>query len=77
MTIADLPEAWTEPIEALTLLVQHSSNDTSPLHCAHDELTVMVNPATVSRREMVLLAGLGFMPNETDQTFTSFRFRSA
>lgn len=71
------PKAWTELIEGLTLLAKGQNNDISPLHCEHDELTVMADPADFTGEETARLNELGFIPNHDDATFTSFRFGSA
>jgi hypothetical protein len=36
MSMAATPKAWTDLIEALTLLARGQSNDTSPFHCEHE-----------------------------------------
>ncbi len=76
MTNPDMPKAWADLIHGLTMLARHQSNDISPFHCEHDELTVMADPAKFTPDELDHLAALGFLPG-SDGTFTSFRFGSA
>lgn len=71
------PPAWADLLEGLTLLAKHRSNDVSPFHCEHDELTVMADPAKFSTDELARLDELGFHPGGYEETFTSFRFGSA
>jgi hypothetical protein len=70
------PQAWTDLIEGLTLLAKHQNNDISPLHCEHDTLTVMADPAAFTTDELGRLRTLGFFASE-DETFMSYRFGSA
>jgi hypothetical protein len=72
-----MPPAWTDLIEALTLLATHQNNAISPLNCQHDELTVMADPADFTEAELARLEELGFSPNHDNATFYSFRFGSA
>lgn len=72
----DLPKPWADLLAGLTLLAKHRSNDISPLHYAHDTLTVMADPEQFTPEEVDLLDTLGFIEGE-DGTFTSFRFGSA
>jgi hypothetical protein len=71
------PKAWTDLIEALTLLARGQSNDTSPFHCEHDILTVMADPANFTDEELAQLDQWGFLPDRSDFTFSSFRYGSA
>lgn len=71
-----LPKAWVDLIEALTLLAEHQNNEISPLHCEHDQLTVMADPAAFTADELARLDELGFHAG-TDETFYSFRYGSA
>lgn len=74
--MAEIPPAWSELIEALTLLATGQSNDISPLHCEHDQLMVMADPTEFSDAELGQLDSWGFFPGE-DGTFCSFRYGSA
>jgi hypothetical protein len=75
---ANLPPAWADLIEGLSLLATHQSNDISPLHCEHDTLTVMADPSRFSPEELERLNLLGFFPaTDDEETFRSFRFGSA
>jgi hypothetical protein len=71
-----IPKAWADLIEGLTMLAAHQSNEISPFHCEHDQLTVMADPDAFTSTELDRLKELGFEPGE-DQTFYSFRFGSA
>lgn len=73
----NMPQAWADLIEALTLLAQHQNNEFSPLHCEHDRLTVMADPTTVTEADLERLGALGFIPDFGELTFTSYRFGSA
>lgn len=77
MTATDLPEAWADLLEGLTLLARHQNNDISPFHCEHDQLTVMADPADFTEAELARLDALGFEPDHDTATFYSFRFGSA
>jgi hypothetical protein len=77
MTTSDLPQAWADLLEALTLLAKHQNNDVSPFNCSHDTLTVMADPAAFTPKELARLDELGFIANGDDEVFTSFRFGSA
>lgn len=77
MTDDTQPRAWRDLIEALTLLAKGQNNDVSPLHCEHDTLTVMADPADFTADELARLDILGFIPDHDTATFTSFRFGSA
>lgn len=72
-----MPPAWSDLIEGLTLLAAHQTNDVSPLHCEHDELTMMADPTAFTNDERARLVELGFFPSPDGETFTSFRFGSA
>ncbi len=76
MTRPDMPQAWSDLLEALTLLAQHHTDDTSPFDCRNDRLTVMSDPAQYTEQELSRLRTLGFHPGQ-DGTFTSYRYGSA
>lgn len=73
----DLTPAWSDLIEGLTLLAQHPTDTISPLHCEHDELTVLADPTAFTDEERARLADLGFRVGDGDECFYSFRFGSA
>lgn len=73
---AHLPEAWSDLLQALTLLAGHETNGTSPLHCEHDELWVMADADQFNAEELARLDAWGFFP-DGDGGFKSYRFGSA
>jgi hypothetical protein len=73
---AAIPKAWADLIEGLTILATRQNNDISPLHCEHDQLTVMADPAAFTADELTRLDEMGFHAGD-EQTFYSFRFGSA
>lgn len=75
-TSPDLPPAWSDLIEGLTLMATGQSNDISPLHCEHDVLSVSADAAKFTREQLSRLDALGFSVDE-DGYFYSFRFGSA
>lgn len=62
-------------IEALTIFLKYG-DPAYPTHCEHDELTVMIDPVSVSEDDIKALDALGFMPTSY-KTFKSFRYGSA
>lgn len=73
---ADMPPAWAELIEALTILARHPADKLNPTHCDHDTLTVLADPDEFDDAELDRLAELGFDVG-SDGGFRSFRFGSA
>ena len=71
----DSSQAWKDLVEALTLLSKGQSNEISPLHCEHDELTVCADPTEFTMEERSRLKELGFLVD--DDAFKSYRFGSA
>lgn len=71
------PPAWLDLITAIALLVKHPSNETSPLHCSHETLFVMADPAQFTAEELARLDELGFNPDPDGSCFQSVRFGSA
>lgn len=66
-------------IEALLIFIKYG-DPSSPTHCEHDVLTVMIDPALVSEADKARLEELGFSPGYDDwaeETFQSFRYGSA
>jgi hypothetical protein len=76
MANPEIPPAWTDLIEAITMLAKGWSNEISPFHCEHDTLTVMADPEQFSDVEMAKLKDWGFYP-DNDGGFYSFRYGSA
>jgi hypothetical protein len=74
-TTAPMPPAWSDLIEALTLLARHYTDPISPFNCEHDELTVLADPSAFTDEERARLDDLGF--HVGDESFYSFRFGSA
>lgn len=60
IVLDELPEAWEDLIVGLTLLSRGRANDVSPLHCEHDELTIMADPHKFTKAERIRLDKLGF-----------------
>jgi len=62
-------------IEALQIFLKYG-NPTHPTHCEHDELTVAIDPSIVSAQDKVLLDDLGFIANDDEEHFTSYKYGS-
>jgi hypothetical protein len=75
--MAEMPTAWANLIEALTLLAKHQNNDISPTHCGHDTLTVCADPTKFTAEELARLDDLGFFPHSDGDAFMSFTYGSA
>lgn len=71
-----MPEAWGDLIEGLTLLARHYTQEHSPLHCEHDTLWVMADASKFTGEEIERLSKLGF-DVDNDGGFQSIRFGSA
>jgi hypothetical protein len=69
--------AWSDLINGLGILYLGKTGDVSPLHCEHDVLTVMSDPARFTPDQIAHLERLGFNANYQDEVFYSFRFGSA
>ncbi len=64
-------------IKALQIFLKYG-NSKWPTHCEHDVLHIMdVNPVDVSTEDRVELDNLGFIVEEDEECFISFRFGSA
>jgi hypothetical protein len=72
----DMPTAWSELIEGLTLLAQHPADKVSPFYCSHDTLHVLADETAFTDEELARLELLGFNV-DPDGGFYSFRFGSA
>jgi len=62
-------------ITALNIFLKYG-NDYAPTHCEHDVLTVNIDPSIVSDEDKEKLDTLGFIPNDDDCDFISYRFGS-
>lgn len=59
-------------------LLQRYGNPSSPTHCEHDELRVMIDPEDVSDEDKKMLAILGFVPDDDiGGCFISHKYGSA
>ena len=64
-------------IKALQIFLKYK-NERWPTHCEHDVLTIMgIAPDDVSAEDKTELERLGFIVNEEEDCFQSFRFGSA
>lgn len=64
-------------IKALTIFRKYA-NERWPTHCEHDTLYIIgVNPGDVSNEDKMELDRLGFIVDEVDECFLSFKFGSA
>ena len=64
-------------IEALTILLKYG-NPAHPTNCTHDELGICgIEPDDVSADDKKRLEELGFLVNESEGYFYSFRYGSA
>lgn len=77
MTSVSLPEAWSDLIEAITLLVKGRSDDVSPFNCTHDRLGVMADPGKFTEEELSRLEEWGFDVDSANGMFYSYRYGSA
>lgn len=76
MSQPEIPQAWADLIEGLTLLAKHPASDVSPLWCEHDILHVCVELDEFSGEEVEQLEALGFHADYNDGGFLSTRFGS-
>ncbi len=60
-------------IKALTIFLKYG-NPEYPTHCEHDVMYVDVDYDLVSDEDKVILKGLGFVEDEDDNKFKSYRF---
>lgn len=74
---AEMPTAWVNLFEALTILARHQNNESSPLHCEHDTLYVMADPRKFTTAELLRLDELGFFSSGEGECFQSFEFGRA
>jgi hypothetical protein len=65
-----------ELIEALQIFLKYGDIP-HPTGCEHDELSVYVNPETVSKEDIKKLDELGFTADHEYERFYSFKYGSA
>lgn len=64
-------------VKALQIFLKYG-NPKYPTHCMHDELSIMeIDPDKVSDLDKADLEQLGFIVDEDNECFMSFRFGSA
>jgi hypothetical protein len=63
-------------IEALQILLKYGNPD-YPTHCEHDKLAVLIEPDKVSKEDRSRLSELGFLADDGDECFYSYRYGSA
>lgn len=64
-------------IKALQIFIKYG-NPEYPTHCEHDVMMIVgINPDDVSEKDKQELDKLGFIFNEDEECFMSFRFGSA
>jgi hypothetical protein len=73
---AQIPQAWADLIEALTIMAPHHADAVSPLHCEQDKLLVLVEDGSLGEEKLDRLKALGFERNDGGGMY-SFRFGSA
>jgi hypothetical protein len=66
---------FSEIIEAMQIFQKYGEIQ-YPFHCEHDQLTVAVDPAEVSKKDRERLQELGFEEDVEEQCFYSFRYGS-
>lgn len=79
MAATDVPQAWADLIEAMTIMARHPADGVCPTHCEHDRLNVMADPASFTPEELQRLEALSFNPGDGPMrdTLGSNRFGSA
>jgi nicotinamidase-related amidase len=60
-------------IEALQIFLKYQDSQW-PTHCSHDKLTVCVDPEVVSDEDKTKLESLGFVADNSEDCFVSYRF---
>ena len=63
-------------IKALQIFRKYDNHEW-PTHCNHDVLHVIIDPDDVTTEDIKILDGLGFIANDDDDGFISYRFGSA
>lgn len=74
--MSDVKASLSNLIAAFQIFLKYGDIDW-PTHCSHDQLSVLVNPGKVSADDRAELARLGFLANEDEEHFYSFRYGSA
>jgi hypothetical protein len=74
--MSEIPKAWAELIEALTLLAKGADNEAYPTWCEHDFLHVCAEPSKFTAEEISRLDDLGFWVDD-EGGFCSSKFGSA
>jgi len=69
-------EGMEEIIAALQIFLKYD-NPKYPTHCEHDSLAVLIDPALVSDEDKKRLDELGFLVDDDEDCFISFRYGSA
>ena len=62
--------------KALEIFAKYTS-DEYPTSCEHNQLYVLVDPANVSKEDIAALNELGFIADEDEGNFYSFKYGSA
>lgn len=70
-------DAWDDLMQAISLLSKHKTTLFSPFHCEHDVLYVCSDYSKYSPEELAKLEGYGFIHNDADNGFMSYRYGSA
>jgi hypothetical protein len=73
----DLSKCGIDGLMKALAIFRKYGNPTSPTHCEHDKMYVMIRPDWVSDEDKVKLNELGFNEGDDGEAFTSFRFGSA
>ena len=65
-------------IKALQILLKYADDSHNPTSCSHDEFYVDcgIDPENVSKADLKELDELGFIPDDENGGFISFRFGS-
>lgn len=70
-------DAWADLINGLGILRHGRTSDISPTHCEHDKMWVMADPEKFTADQIEQLDRLGFIADQSEGCFYSFRFGSA
>lgn len=63
-----------ELLKALQIFAKYIPDEKWPTWCEHDTLHVNCDPDLVSDDEIILLDSYGFIPDEENEGFKSFKF---
>lgn len=72
----EIPPAWADLIEGLTILGRHAANPGYPLCIEHERLYVLSDATSFTAEELDRLETLGFAVNR-EGGFYSFRVENA